>query len=169
MSETNCTIHWIEFIRWIALSSFWTAGACSIYEARNLANDWNLESMFHGQGILNPVPTNRDLQHKIRNPQRAIQKPRFSLMHLILEECQPVSRRVSFHKRRSSVRKSEKDAIGSHLIQAADNVPRKLKLHFLNFPYCITKFHMSYRYSTSSLSRLHRGILWNTDSVKFRK
>ena len=52
-------------------------------------------------------------------------------MHLILEECQPVSRRVSFHKRRSSVRKSEKDAIGSHLIQAADNVPRKLKFHFL--------------------------------------
>ena len=35
------------------------------------------------------------------------------------------------HKRRSSVRKSKKDAIGSHLIQAADNVPRKLKFHFL--------------------------------------
>ena len=125
------------FIRWIALSTFLTAGACSIYEARNLANDWNLESTFHGQGILNPVPAIRDLQHKIRNPQRAIQKPRFSLMHLILEECQPVSRRVSFHKRRSSVRKSEKDAIGSHLIQAADNVPRKLKFRFLDCPYCL--------------------------------
>ena len=35
------------------------------------------------------------------------------------------------HKRRSSVRKSKKDAIGSHLIPAADNVPRKLKFHFL--------------------------------------
>ena len=59
-------------------------------------------------------------------------------MHLILEECQPVSRRVSFHKRRSLVRKSDKGAImGSHLIQAADNVPRKLKFYFLNFPYCI--------------------------------
>ena len=58
-------------------------------------------------------------------------------MHLILEECQPVSRRVSFHKRRSSVRKSETDAKGSHLIQAADNVPRKLKFHFLNIPYCL--------------------------------
>ena len=32
-------------------------------------------------------------------------------LHLILEECHPVSRQVSFHKRRSSVRKSEKDAI----------------------------------------------------------
>ena len=115
----------------MALSTFLTAGACSIYEARNLANDWNLESTFHGQGILNPVPAIRDLQHKIRNPQRAIQKQRFSLIHLILEECQPVSRRVSFHKRRSSVKKSVKDAIGSHLIQAADNVPRKLKFHFL--------------------------------------
>ena len=53
-------------------------------------------------------------------------------MHLILEECQPVSCCVSFHKRRSSVSKSEKDAIGSHLIQAADNdSPRKLKFHFL--------------------------------------
>ena len=117
---------------------------------RNLANDWNLKSTFHGQGILDPVTAIRELQHKIRNPQRAIQKPRFSWMHLILEECQPVSRRVSFHKRRSSVRKSEKDAIGSHLIQAADNVPRKLKFHFLNFPYCIAKFHMSYRSSNSS-------------------
>ena len=116
------------------MSTFLTAGACSIYEARNFANDWNLESTFHGQGILNPVPAIRDLQHKIRNRQRAIQKPRFSLMHLILEECQPVSRRVSFHNRRSSVRKSEKDAIGSHLIQAADNVRRKLQFHFLNFP-----------------------------------
>ena len=153
----------------MALSSFWTAGACSIYEARNLANDWNLESTFHGQGILNPVPAIRDLQHKIRNPQRAIQKPRFSLMHLILEECQPFSRCVSFHKRRSSVRKSEKDAIGSHLIQAADNVPRKLKFHFLNFPYCMAKFHISYWSSTSSQSRLHQGILWNTDISLTRK
>ena len=117
---------------------------------RNLANDWNLKSTFHGQGILDPVPAIRELHHKIWNPQRVIQKPRFSWMHLILEECQPVSRRVSFHKRRSSVRKSEKDAIGSHLIQAADNVPRKLKFHFLNFPYCIAKFHMSYRSSNSS-------------------
>ena len=108
------------------------------------------ESTFHGQGILNPVPAIRDLQHKIWNPQRAIQKPRFPLMHLILEECQPVSCRVSFHKRRSSVRKSEKDAIGSHLIQAADNVPRKLKFRFLNFPYCIAKFRMSDRSSNSS-------------------
>jgi len=72
----------------------------------NLANDWNLKSTFRGQGILDPVPAIRDLQHTIRNPQRVIQKPRFSLMHLILEECQPVSRRVSFHKRRSSIRKS---------------------------------------------------------------
>ena len=46
-------------------------------------------------------------------------------LHLILEECQPVFRRVSFHKRRSSVRKSEKDAIGTHLIQAADNDSRE--------------------------------------------
>ena len=90
-------------------------------------------------------------------------------MHLISEECQPVSRRVSFHKRRSSVRKSEKDAIGSHLIQAADNVPRKLKFHFLIFPYCIAKFHMSYWSSTSSQSRLHRGILWNPDIPLTRK
>ena len=147
----------------MALSSFWTAGACSIYEARNLANDWDLISTFHGQGIPDPVPAIRDLQHKIRNLRRAIQKPRFLWMHLILEECRPVSRRVSFHKRRSSVRKSEKDAIGSHLIQAADNIPRKLKFHFLNFPYCIAKFHMSYWSSTSSHSRLHGGILWNTD------
>ena len=135
----------------MALSTFLTAGACSIYEARNLANDWNLESTFHGQGILNPVPAIPDQQHKIRNPQRAIQKPRFSLMHLILEECQPVSRRVSFHKRCSSVRKSDKGAImGSHLIQAADNVPRKLKFYFLNFPYCIAKFDMSCRSSNNS-------------------
>ena len=54
-------------------------------------------------------------------------------MYLILNECQPVFRQVRFQKRRSSVRKSEKDAIGSHLIQAADNIPRKLKFHFLNF------------------------------------
>ena len=107
----------------------------------------------------NPVPGIRDLQHKIRNPQRAIQKPRFSWMYLILHERQPVSRCVSFHQRRSSVRKSEKDAIGSLLIQAADNVQRKLKFHFLNFPYCIANFYMSYRSSTSSLSRLHRGTL----------
>ena len=153
----------------MALSTFWTAGACSIYEARNLANDWNLESTFHGQGILNPVPVIPDLQHKIRNPQRAIKKPRFSLMHLILEECQPVSRRVSFHKRRSSIRKSERDAIGSNIIQAADNVPGKLKFHFLNFPNCIPKFHMSYRSSNSSQWRLHRGILWNTDIPVTRK
>ena len=139
----------------MALSSFWTAGACSIYEARHLANDWNLEFTFHGKRILNPVPAIRDLQHKIRNPQRAIQKPRFSLMHLILEECQPVSRRVSFHKRRSSVRKSDKGAImGSHLIQAAENVPRKLNFYFLNFPYCIPKFHMSCRSSRYFFSLL---------------
>ena len=153
----------------MALSSFWTAGACSIYEARNLSNDWNLESTFHEQGIPNPVPAIRDLQHKIRNPQRAIQKPRCSLMHLILEECQPVSRRVSFHKRCSSIRKSERDAIGSYIIQAADNVPGKLKFHFLNFPNCIPKFHMSYRSSNSSQWRLHRGILWNTDIPVTRK
>ena len=130
---SGMTIHWIEIYPVdSALSTFLTAGACSIYEARNLGNDWNLESTFHGQGILDPVPAIRDLQHKIRNPQRAIQKPRFSWMHLILEECQPVSCCVSFHKRRSSVSKSEKDAIGSHLIQAADNdSPRKLKFHFL--------------------------------------
>ena len=150
MSETNCTIQWIEIYPVDSVIQLFNSWAFSVYEARNLANDWNLESTFHGQGILNPVPAIRDLQHKIRNPQRAIQKPRFSLMHLILEECQPVSRRVSFHKRRSSVRKSEKDAIGSHLIQAADNVLRKLKFHFLNFPYCIAKFHMSYRSSNSS-------------------
>ena len=131
----------------------------SIYEARNLANDWNLESTCHGQGILNPVPAIPDLQHKIRNPQRASKKPRFSWMHLILEECQPGSRRVSFHKRRSSVRKSEKDAIGSHLIQAADNVPGKFKFHYLYFPNCIPKLRMSYRSSNSSQRRLHRGIL----------
>ena len=53
---------------------------------RNLANDWNLKSTFHGQGILDPVPAIWDLQHKIQNPQSAIQKPRFSRMHLILEE-----------------------------------------------------------------------------------
>ena len=117
----------------MALSSFWTAGACSIYEAQNLANDWNLESTFHGQVILNPVPAIRDLQHKIQNPQRAIQKPRFSLMHLILEECQPVYRRVSFHKRRFSVRKSEKDAIGSHLIQ-----PAKIKISLSQLSIYIT-------------------------------
>ena len=134
----------------MALSTFLTVGACSIYEVRNLANDWNLESTLHGQGILDPVPTIRDLQHKIRNPQRAIQSPRFPSMHLILEECHPVSRRVSFHKRRYSVRKSEKVAICSHLTQAADNVLRKLKFHFLNFPYFIAKFHMSYRSSNSS-------------------
>ena len=142
-------IHWIEIYPVDSVIHLWTAGACSTYEARNLANDWNLESTFHGQGILNPVPAIRDLQHKIRNPQRAIQKPRFSSMHLILEECHPVSRRVSFHKRRSSVRKSEKDAICSHLIQAADNVLRKLKFRFLNFPYFIAKFRMSYRSSNS--------------------
>ena len=78
-------------------------------------------------------------------------------MHLILEECQPVSRRVSFHKRRSSVRKSEKDAICSHLIQAADNVPRKLKFHFLNFPYCIAKFQCQLPVKASS-----------RDSLKYR-
>ena len=55
-----------------------------------------------------------------------------------------------FTKRRSSVSKSKKDAIGSHLIQAADKVPQKLKFRFLNFPYCIAKFHMSYRSSNSS-------------------
>ena len=130
----------------------------ALYRKPGVSN-WNLKSTFHGQGIQNPVPAIPDLQHKIRNPQRAIQKPRFSLIHLILEECQPVSRRVSFHKRRSSVRKREKDAIGSHLIQAGDNVPQKLKFHFLNFPYCIAKFHMSYRSSNSSQSRLHREIL----------
>ena len=149
MSETNCTIHWIGIYpvdSVIRLLNSWG----SIYEARNLANDWNLESTFHGQGILNPVSAIPDLQHKIRNPQRAIKKSRFSLMHLILEECQPVSRPVSFHKRRYSVRKSEKVAICSHLTQAADNVLRKLKFHFLNFPYCIAKFHiMSYRSSNS--------------------
>ena len=75
-------------------------------------------------------------------------------MHLILEECQPVSRCASFHKRRSLVRKSEKDAICSHLIQAPDNVLRKLKFHCLNFPYfCVAKFHMSYRSSKRSLSQ----------------
>ena len=74
-----------------------------------------------------------------------------------------------FTKRRSSVRKSKKDAIGSHLIQAADNVPQKLKFRFLNFPYCIAKFHMSYRSSNSSQWRLHRGILWNTDIPVTRK
>ena len=133
-----------RFIPWIALSTFLTAGACSVWEARNLANDWNLESTFHGQGILDPVPTIRDLQHKIRNPQRAIQKPRFAWMHLILEECQPVSRRVSFHKRRSSVRKSEKDAICSHLIQAADNVLRKLKfLSQLSMFHCLIPYVVS--------------------------
>ena len=150
---TNCTIHWIEIYPVdgvIQLLNSW--GLLYIWSpARNLTNDWNLESTFHGQGILNPVPAIRDLQHKIRNPQRAIQKPRFSLMHLILEECQPVSRRVSFHKRCSSVRKSDKGAImGSHLIQAADNVPRKLNFYFLNFPYCIPKFHMSCRSSNNS-------------------
>ena len=149
MSETNCTIHWIEIYpvdSVIQLLNSWG----SIYEARNLANDWNLESTFHGQGILNPVPAIPDQQHKIRNPQPAIKKSRFSLMHLILEECQPVSRPVSFRKRRSSIRKSERDAIDSHIIQAADNVPGKLKFHFLNFPNCIPKFHMSYRSSNSS-------------------
>ena len=55
---------------------------------------WN--PTFHGQGILDSVPAIRDLKHKIRNQQSVIQKPRFSSMHLILEECQPVSRRVSF-------------------------------------------------------------------------
>ena len=64
-------------------------------------------------------------------------------MCLILDEYQPVSRRVSFHnKRRSSVRKTEEDALGSHIIKAADNVPRKLKFHFLNFPYCIAIFYI---------------------------
>ena len=134
MSETNCTIHWIGINPVDGVIQVLNSRGLLYNKARNLANDWNLESTFHGQGILNPVPAIRDLQHKIRNPQRAIQKPRFPLMHLILEECQPVSHRVSFHKRRSSVRKNKKDATGSHLIQAADNVPRKLKFHFLNFP-----------------------------------
>ena len=38
------------------------------------------------------------------------------------------------HKRRSSVKKSEKDAIGSQFIQVVIyNGPRKFKFHFLNF------------------------------------
>ena len=44
----------------------------ALYEARNLANDWNLKSTFHGQGILDPVPAIRDLSiksgiHKVRS------------------------------------------------------------------------------------------------------
>ena len=90
-------------------------------------------------------------------------------MHLILEECQPVSRRVSFHKRRSSVRKSEKDAICSHLIQAADNVPRKLK--FLTFAtFYIGLLNSMCRIDlVTAPTRLNRGIHWNKDIPLTRK
>ena len=67
-------------------------------------------------------------------------------MHLILEECQPFSRCVSFHKRRSLVRKSEKDAIRSHLIQAAGNV---LRIESQNFTF--STFHISL---LNSISRI---------------
>ena len=88
---------------------------------------------------------------------------------LYLEECQPVSRRVSFHKRRSSVRKSEKDAICSHLIQAADNVPRKLK--FLTFAtFYIGLLNSMCRIDlVTAPTRLNRGIHWNKDIPLTRK
>ena len=55
-------------------------------------------------------------------------------MYLILGKCQPIDPAVSVAKRRSCVTKSEKNAIGSHLIQVANyNGPRKFNFHFLNF------------------------------------
>ena len=122
---------------------------------------WNPRFMDKEYWIQYPPSRIYNIKSGIHN----VRSRRFKIlvMHLILEECQPVSRRVSFHKRLSSVRKSERDAIGFHIIQAADNVPGKIKFHFLNFPNCIPKFHMSYRSSNSSQWRLHRGILWNTD------
>ena len=55
-------------------------------------------------------------------------------MYLILGKCQPVDPAVSVAKRRSCVTKSEKNAIGSQLIQVANyNSPRKFNFHFLNF------------------------------------
>ena len=137
------------------------------------------EGILLTSGIWNPRFTDKEywiqyllsgiysIKSGIRNVRSRSQDSRGCTLYL--EECPPVSRRVSFQKRRSSVRKSEKDAICSHLIQAADNVSRKLK--FLTF----ATFYIGLLNSTCRIDlvtaprRLHRGIHRNTDIPLTRK